>query len=134
MGQTAYLVIFKITYIVTSMITLGLFYALRRTWEPYKDTCNLSAILVPAFSLAILLTDEYTVTEVLWTFSEFLEGFAMVPQYIFSYRDTGNPDRGVLLYVLALGGYRIFYACNWIYKRVMVPAYSDVQSWMGGCI
>ena len=31
--------------------------------------------------MAMLLTDEYTTIEVLWTFSEFLEGFAMVPQY-----------------------------------------------------
>jgi ER lumen protein retaining receptor len=132
--QTAYLVFFKITYIVTSMITLALFVMLKNTWEPYKDTCNLTPIIIVSFSFAILLTDDYSLTEVLWTFSEFLEGFAMVPQYIFSYRDTGSKDWGVLLFVMALGGYRVFYAANWIYKKILVPQYSDIQSWLEGVI
>lgn len=132
-SQTAYLVFFKVTYILTSLITLCLFVWLRNTWEPFKDTCNLATIFIPCMCLALLLTDEYTTTEILWTYSEFLEGFAMVPQYIFSYRDT-NSDWGVLFFMLALGGYRVFYGANWIYKKIMVPAYSDVQSWMGGCI
>ena len=38
-------------------------------------------------------------------------------RYIFSYRDTGSKDWGVLLFVMALGGYRVFYAANWIYKK-----------------
>merc|ERR1712098_607751 len=86
--QTMYLVVFKVAYIMLSSITLQLFFWLRHSWEPYKDTCNLSTILLPSFCFALLLTDDYSVSEVLWTFSEFLEGFAMVPQYIFSYRDS----------------------------------------------
>jgi ER lumen protein retaining receptor len=133
-SQQPYLVFFKVTYILTSVLTLGLFAYLHNTWEPFKDTCNLSPIFVPSFCMAMLLTDEYTTIEVLWTFSEFLEGFAMVPQYIFSYRDAGNRDLGVLFFMLSLGGYRVFYGANWIYKKIMVPAYSDIQSWLGGVI
>merc|ERR1719504_406657 len=57
----------------------------------------------------------------------------MVPQYIFCYR-CGPRDVGQSLYVIALGGYRVFYAANWIYKKVQMPHYSDIQSWIGGVI
>merc|ERR1719240_2183939 len=57
----------------------------------------------------------------------------MVPQYIFCYR-SGPRDWGQSLYVISLGGYRVFYALNWIYKKVQMPHYSDVQSWIGGII
>merc|ERR1712032_909939 len=57
-----------------------------------------------------------------------------VPQYIFCYRDRGAKDAGVSVYVISLGGYRVFYAANWIYKKVQMPHYSDVQSWTGGII
>merc|ERR1711933_330456 len=55
-------------------------------------------------------------------------------QYIFCYRDRGARDKGVTLYVLCLGGYRVFYAANWIYKKVMMPHYFDMHSWIGGVI
>merc|ERR1719478_2126404 len=58
----------------------------------------------------------------------------MVPQYIFCYREKGARDWGAGLFVISLGGYRVFYALNWIYKKVQMPQYSDVQSWIGGII
>lgn len=59
----------------------------------------------------------------------------MVPQYIFCYRDRGATDLGVSFYVMALGGYRVFYAANWIYKKVQLGAhYHDIQSWMSGFV
>lgn len=77
------------------------------------DTCNMTVILVPCALAALLLTSDYSLLEVLWTFSEFTEGFAMarglrfpwlfrhvrlfrpqneVPQYIFCYRERVNKD------------------------------------------
>merc|ERR1712072_502067 len=58
----------------------------------------------------------------------------MVPQYIFCYRDREAKDLGVSFYVISLGGYRVFYALNWIYKKIRMPNYSDIQSWIGGII
>merc|ERR1719456_1203463 len=89
---------------------------------------------MPCLTAAVLLSNEYSLLEMLWTFSQFLEGFAMVPQYIFCYRDRGAKDLGVTFYVIALGGYRVFYAANWIYKKIQMPQYSDIQSWTGGII
>jgi len=133
-SQTAYLVFFKLTYILTSIIVLVIFYKLDKTYERQKDTCSLAVIFIPCTTAAILMANEYSVLEVLWSFSQFLEGFAMVPQYIFCYRDKFAKDMGVTFYVLSLGGYRVFYAANWIYKKVQMPMYSDIQSWTGGII
>lgn len=133
-SQTMYLVFFKITYIVTSAIILFIFKQLTATYERQKDTCSIPVILLPCCTASLLMADEHSILEVLWTFSQFLEGFAMVPQYIFSYRDRAARDMGVSLYVMCLGGYRVFYACNWIYKKWHMPHYSDIQSWTGGLI
>jgi len=133
-SQTAYLVFFKLTYIGTSLVVLGLFAQLGHTYQRSIDTCSLPVILIPCATAALLLTNEYSFLEVLWTFSEFIEGFAMVPQYIFCYRERNMKDWGAGLYVISLGGYRVFYALNWIYKKIQMPHYSDIQSWIGGVI
>lgn len=133
-SQTTYLVFFKLTYITTSIVVLILFFQFDGTYERRNDTVNLAVIIFPCITAAILLTNEYSVLEVLWTFSEFIEGFAMVPQYVFCYREKGQRDWGAGLYVISLGGYRVFYALNWIYKKIQMPHYSDVQSWIGGII
>jgi ER lumen protein retaining receptor len=133
-SQTFYLVFFKLTYIASSVIVLVLFNQLDATYERRLDTCNLAVIVVPCIVGALLLTNEFSALETLWTFSEFVEGFAMVPQYIFCYRERQGRDWGTSLYVVSLGGYRVFYAMNWIYKKIQMPHYSDMQSWIGGII
>lgn len=134
-SQTSYLVIFKLTYIFTSIAILIIFRVFRHTHEVQKDTCSLAVIYLPCVTAAFLLSDEHSSIELLWTLSRFLEGFAMVPQYIFCYRDRGTQrDWGVSLYVFSMGGYRTFYAANWIYKKVNMPHYWDMQSWLGGVI
>jgi len=133
-AQSAYLVFFKLTYIVTSAAVLFFFYQLDKTYERRNDTANLTVILLPCVVASLLLTREYSALELLWTFSEFVEGFAMVPQYIFCYRERVGRDWSTSLYVICLGGYRVFYALNWIYKKIQMPHYSDVQSWIGGLI
>mmetsp|Transcript_15618 Transcript_15618/g.36564 ORF Transcript_15618/g.36564 Transcript_15618/m.36564 type:complete len:311 (+) Transcript_15618:75-1007(+) len=133
-SQSFYLTFFKLTYIATSLFILGLFYQYHSTYEARNDTFNLPVVIIPCLTASFLLTSEYSILEILWTFSEFIEGFAMVPQYIFCYREKGEKDIGTSLYVISLGTYRVFYAMNWIYKKVQMPHYSDVQSWIGGII
>lgn len=133
-SQTTYLVVFKCTYILTATAILGCFYSMDKTYQRVNDTCNLSVIIFPCITAALLLTNEYSMLEIMWTFSEFAEGFAMVPQYIFCYREKGSRDWGAGLYVISLGSYRVMYALNWIYKKYQMPHYSDVQSWIGGII
>ena len=135
-NQTAYVVFFKVTYIFTSVIVLFVFAseAGNQSYERQKDTCGVAVLLLPSITAAMFMTDEHSALELLWTFSQLAEGFAMVPQYIFCYRDRNSRDCFVGLYVICLGGYRVFYAANWIYKKMNLPQYSDIQSWIGGVI
>ena len=140
--HATYLYVFKIFYIVSSA---SIVFAMRR-WaasiETNKDTCSYVGVMIPCLIAAMIsvVTNpaHRTVTMFFWTFSEFLEGLAMLPQYIFCYRqdaENRRSDRGVFLFILLVGSYRLLYAANWIYKRIMLgSAYSDSVSWMGGCI
>jgi len=130
--QTAYLVVFKLTYIFTSILALFSFYAWYDTYEFHKDTCHIIAIVLGCLMAAFIISPSFTALEVCWSFSQFLEGFALVPQYIFCYRDPENKDWGVKVFVMSIGMYRVFYALNWIYKKANVPQYHDIQSWIGG--
>merc|ERR1712137_896193 len=133
-SQTAYLVFFKLTYMITSVLVLFLFVKLDPSYERSNDTFRLSVVVLPCVAASVFLTKDYSTLEILWTFSEFIEGFAMVPQYVFCYREKRQHDWGTSLYVISTGGYRVFYALNWIYKKMVLPQYSDIQSWIGGVI
>ncbi len=50
------------------------------SYERSKDTCNLTVLVLPCVLLACVTANNWGAVEVLWTFSEYLEGFAMVPQ------------------------------------------------------
>jgi len=132
--QNTYLTVFKITYILSSGIALLLFWKMFETYEGSKDTASMIMITIPCLIATLILTNEYSLLELAWTYSEFLEGFSMVPQYVFSYRDGANKDKGVLAFIFCFGSYRVFYAMNWIYKKIFVPHYSDIQSWIGGIV
>eukprot|EP00429_Kryptoperidinium_foliaceum_P089420 CAMPEP_0176190484 /NCGR_PEP_ID=MMETSP0121_2-20121125/3962_1 /TAXON_ID=160619 /ORGANISM="Kryptoperidinium foliaceum, Strain CCMP 1326" /LENGTH=228 /DNA_ID=CAMNT_0017529107 /DNA_START=143 /DNA_END=829 /DNA_ORIENTATION=+ len=132
--QSQYLVVFKLTYMITACLVLAVFWKLDHTYERKKDTCSLMVLLMPCVAAALLLAQDYTIIEVMWSFSQFLEGVAMVPQYIFCYRGTGANDIGVALSVMSLGGYRLFYVANWVRKRVQSPEYFDAISWIGGFV
>lgn len=139
-----YLIIFKLTFISSSALILYLFklYDRSGTYEEDKDTVSLACIIAPCFIASIILTSKSEpgssnndLVEILWTFSEYLEGFSMVPQYVFCYRENAQTQhRGPIMFIMCLGVYRVFYAFNWIYKLSVNPRYSDFQSWLGGFI
>jgi ER lumen protein retaining receptor len=141
-AHATYLYMFKIFYIVSSASIVFVMRRWAASIETNKDTCSYMGVLVPCIiaSMITILTNpaHRTVTMFFWTFSEFLEGFAMLPQYIFCYRqdaENRRSDKGVFLFILLVGSYRLLYAANWIYKRIMIgSAYSDSVSWIGGCI
>jgi len=132
--QSLYLVTFKLGYIASFAVANYLFVIWNNTIEDEHDTMSMFVCITPALVGAFLLTEQYSILEILWTFSEFLEAFALVPQYIFVYRNNSHTDLGVAMFILCSGLYRIFYALNWIYKKAMMPHYSDIQSWLGGIL
>ncbi|CAL1162679.1 unnamed protein product [Cladocopium goreaui] len=112
--QGLYLLFFKITFNLITAFMLWLFHKLHHSYEASADSCNLLALVVPPAIIA-LFSGGMGVREEAWTFSELLEPLALIPQYIVCYRATKVRPAAVI-YVLAVGGYRTLYVCNWIYK------------------
>lgn len=61
-------------------------------------------------------------SEILWSFSIFLEAVAILPQ-LFMLQRTGEAETITTHYLAALGAYRALYIPNWIYRCVTPPAY-----------
>ncbi|EEB96742.1 hypothetical protein MPER_04073, partial [Moniliophthora perniciosa FA553] len=57
----------------------------------------------------------FSATEVLWSFSIFLESVAILPQ-LFMLQRTGEAEAITTHYLAALGVYRALYIPNWIYR------------------
>lgn len=130
-----YLTVFKCSYITLSSVPVVLFFK----WDGYgyerrKDTVNVFALFLGCFILGIFTADHMHFVSVMWTFSQYLEAVALIPQYVFCYREPDKSEPGIVLFIVAIGFYRVFYACNWIYKKIAVAHYSDVHSWIAGFV
>ena len=70
-------------------------------------------MILPAALLAVAVNHEFSILEILWTFSIYLEAVAMVPQLILIV-NTGQINTIVGIYVCLMASYRcIFYPLNW---------------------
>jgi len=133
-SQVMYLIFFKFTFNFITAAMLVAFTLYPTTYDVASDSCNIVAVLVPTAVAAFLMSEGSGLQEELWTWSEFLEPFALVPQYIMCYR-VKSIRPVTILYTLAVGGYRVLYVCNWIYKRFKWhSAYHDYTSWIGGSV
>jgi len=130
--QFVYLIVLKIFFwCITCSIVVLLF--LGRARSDKRDTLQLPVVVVPAL-LATLMSDSYeSVVGLLWALSQHLEGWAMLPQYIYCYRDAyqrpGHPQGLTLWYVLCLGSYRSMYGLSWFYKSFF-GASIDLSRWV----
>lgn len=79
-------------------------------------------LVIPALALALLLNHEFTVLEVLWTFSIYLESVAILPQ-LFLVSKTGEAESITSHYLFALGSYRGLYLLNWVYRYYVEDHY-----------
>lgn len=65
------------------------------------DTCPALTFAILALFIAPWSAADDALMEILWTWSQTLEGFAMVPQYVCSYRNTVS---GASMLVLSFEG------------------------------
>jgi len=131
----------KIIFISTSVaiVYLILFQSpINETYEKKADSFFLPFVLVPTALISIISTHDYYPTEILWTFSLWLESVAIVPQLIMVHamakESGGFVDALTSDYVFCLGGYRAFYLLNWIYRFFTETHYSNWISWTAGII
>jgi len=131
--QFAYLLLYKVGFWAATLVIVIVCYV-RGAARDEKDTCPVQLLLFPTVLLTLLFAQYHSVFEVLWIFSQHVEGIAMLPQYVYCYRDKGNRRGDVLTYVLCLGGYRTLYGLNWIYKYFFQPSYVDLSSWIAAVV
>ncbi|KAK0046216.1 ER lumen protein-retaining receptor 2 isoform X1 [Biomphalaria pfeifferi] len=125
--------ILKVVFIVTSWLTVCLIYIKFRTTFNYSDdSFRVEILLIPVGGLALFVNHEFSVLEVLWTFSIYLEAVAIVPQ-LFMMMKTGKAETINLYYLFAFGLYRALYIVNWIY-RYKHEGYWDLIAFTAGCV
>ncbi|ODV91825.1 hypothetical protein CANCADRAFT_76607 [Tortispora caseinolytica NRRL Y-17796] len=106
-------------FFVTS--TIYILYLMRVQYKPSHDpnidTFRIEYIIAPSAVLALIINHGYTLYEILWSFSVWLESGAILPQ-LFMLQRTGEAETLTVHYIFALGIYRLLYIPNWIYRYV----------------
>ncbi|KAL5352867.1 hypothetical protein V496_05952 [Pseudogymnoascus sp. VKM F-4515 (FW-2607)] len=125
--------IFKILFISSSGYTI---YLMTTAYKPTQsaplDTFRVQYLLLGALVLGVLFPPEYTVREILWSFSIWLESVAILPQ-LFMLQRTGEADTITVHYIFALGIYRALYIPNWIW-RYWADGHLDMISVLAGLV
>mmetsp|Transcript_9445 Transcript_9445/g.8452 ORF Transcript_9445/g.8452 Transcript_9445/m.8452 type:complete len:221 (+) Transcript_9445:13-675(+) len=123
-----YNTIMKILYIGT---TSYIIFMVRYT-EPFKTSydrahdsfLHYQFAVAPAAILGLItnIIEGFGFIEVFWTFSIYLEAFAIIPQLIVlqRYQEVENLTGN---YVFFLGAYRALYILNWVYRSYYEPYY-----------
>ncbi|KAL3520084.1 hypothetical protein ACH5RR_018233 [Cinchona calisaya] len=89
--------------------------AVRRSYDRELDTFRHYFLILASFVFALVVHEKFTVQEIFWAFSLYLEAVAILPQLVLLQR-SGNVDNLTGQYVFFLGAYRGFYILNWIYR------------------
>uniref|UniRef100_A0A1I7ZUY7 ER lumen protein-retaining receptor n=1 Tax=Steinernema glaseri TaxID=37863 RepID=A0A1I7ZUY7_9BILA len=111
--------VMKVFFIVSSLATIYfMFIKFRPTYQRDQDTFRIEILVIPAALLALLINNQFTPMEVLWTFSIYLEAVAILPQ-LFMLQRTGEAETITAHYLFALGSYRALYLLNWVYRYYM---------------
>ncbi|KAG2015339.1 HDEL sequence binding protein [Coprinopsis cinerea AmutBmut pab1-1] len=113
-----YNTVMKIFFIASSIYVLYLMkIKYRPTFDPAIDTFKIEYLIGPCFVLGLIFNYEFKISEVLWSFSIFLEAVAIFPQ-LFMLQRTGEAETITTHYLAALGAYRALYIPNWIWRCV----------------
>lgn len=123
----------KVFFIASTAYTLYLMKnEYRPTHDPQIDTFMTRYLLAGAALLAIIFPYKYTISELLWTFSIWLESVAILPQ-LFIVQRTGEAETITTHYIFALGIYRALYIPNWLW-RYFVDSYKDPIALLAGVV
>uniref|UniRef100_A0A7S3UAX2 ER lumen protein-retaining receptor n=2 Tax=Picocystis salinarum TaxID=88271 RepID=A0A7S3UAX2_9CHLO len=132
----SYNTIMKLIFIGSALAIIWLMRrhkVVRQSYDKSQDTFRYEFLLAPCFLLSLVLNNMFTVMEVLWTFSIYLEAVAILPQMVLLQR-TRNVDNLTGNYVFLLGAYRALYILNWIYRYYTEPGYRQWLVWLSGIV
>merc|ERR1711990_98816 len=106
----------KLFFVGSAAATVYLMYVkFKATYDGNHDTWGIEFLLGPCILLGLVVNHEFSVMEILWTFSIYLESVAILPQ-LFMVSKTGEAETITSHYLFALGSYRGLYILNWIYR------------------
>jgi len=131
-----YNTVMKLVFLTSSFAVIYLMMfvpSIRATYDREHDTFRTYFLIIPCAVLALLINHDFTFTEVLWTFSIYLEAVAIFPQ-LFLLRRTREIDVVTGDYVFTLGGYRAMYLLNWIYRFLTEENYTQWIVWLAGIL
>ena len=123
----------KIFFISSAAATVYLMYfKFKATYDGNHDTFRVEFLLAPTALLALVLNHDFSVMEILWTFSIYLESVAILPQ-LFMVSKTGEAETIPSHYLFALGSYRALYIFNWIW-RYYNESFYDIIAIVAGVV
>eukprot|EP00245_Coleochaete_scutata_P007939 TRINITY_DN23769_c0_g1_i1.p1 TRINITY_DN23769_c0_g1~~TRINITY_DN23769_c0_g1_i1.p1 ORF type:complete len:216 (-),score=8.56 TRINITY_DN23769_c0_g1_i1:524-1171(-) len=131
-----YNTIMKIIFLATSFTIIWYMRyhkVVRHSYDKEQDTFRHFILIIPCAVLALLIHHDFSIVEVLWTFSIYLEAVAILPQLVLLQR-TKNVDNLTGTYVFFLGAYRGFYLINWVYRFMTEKHYRQWIVWISGFI
>merc|ERR1711968_59567 len=77
--------------------------------------------------------DHYSLFEMVWAFSIYLEAVAILPQ-LFLLQKQGEVENLTSHFVAALGAYRALYLLNWIFRYFTEDDYLQRIVWFAGVV
>eukprot|EP01026_Neomeris_dumetosa_P037753 TRINITY_DN30621_c0_g1_i3.p1 TRINITY_DN30621_c0_g1~~TRINITY_DN30621_c0_g1_i3.p1 ORF type:complete len:218 (-),score=-0.23 TRINITY_DN30621_c0_g1_i3:195-848(-) len=131
-----YNVIMKLFFLASSGVIVYLMRyhkVIKSTYDRENDTFPVVYIIGPCAGLSLLVHSRFTVLELLWTFSIYLESVSILPQ-LWQLQRTSNIDNLTGNYVFLLGSYRALYLLNWIYRYFTEQQYSQWIVWLSGLL
>lgn len=126
-----YNTVMKLLFVGISCMTVYLIHTrFRATYDSHKDTFRMELALAPCFFLALFFNYEFSVVEVLWAFSIYLEAVAIAPQ-LFMIMKRHKAEMITGHYLFALGSYRALYILNWIYRYYVESHFDPIAVYAG---
>lgn len=117
--SSMYNLVLKFLYLGTTGYTIYLMKEkFKTTRNPNVDTFRADYLAGGAVIMALLFHSEFSIAELLWSFSVWLESVAILPQ-LFMLQRTGEAESMTVHYIAALGVYRAMYLLHWIYQIAM---------------
>jgi ER lumen protein retaining receptor len=105
----------KILFLCVSYGMVCLIYIIySESYDRNRDSFFILLLILPAVLLAPMFNNEFSLIEVLYSFSIILEAVAIWPQF-FMISKVRQVNIIVFFYLLLLGSYRAFYILKWIY-------------------
>mmetsp|Transcript_14366 Transcript_14366/g.50432 ORF Transcript_14366/g.50432 Transcript_14366/m.50432 type:complete len:218 (-) Transcript_14366:80-733(-) len=133
---SVYNTVMKLVFITTTLYLVWLMRCktpICQTYERSSDSFPYEMYLLgPCFLLGLLCTEEYTIPDVLWSSSIWIESVAIVPQLVLlqSIHEVENLTSD---FVGCMGAYRMLYILNWVY-RYFAEDFVNVTGWIGGLV